>query len=576
MELWWTDDLWSDPPPRPHPRTPVNAEPPRRVPNAVRSFWVADPATGSRRQIDARLRVQTSVVAMWVEVGVWHDVRELEQSAAVFEEQIYPGIHTTFGSEWRPGIDNDPRVHILHATGLGENVSGYTASIDQYPQEMHPLSNEAEMMVVNLDRVGVGEPAYNALLARQLQRLVQWNQNRNQARWLKEGLAELAVALSGFDVRATERSYPPYRGVSLIHWTDETSQRQAVYLFAVYFHQLFGDEGTRILMAESRNGIRGIDAVLRELEGDRSFEDLFADWLAANYLDHTSEVDELHRAYTDLDLDKPTPAAVPEAFPFELETTVEQFGADYIILRGDADLTVRFTGELKAPVLSVVPYSGGRAWWSSRADESLTTLTRSVDLSAVAEATLLYRAWYDIELNHDYATVEARTADDEEWTILVTPSGTDADPYGNSPGWSYTGKSPGWIREEIDLSQYAGQEVFLRFSYLTDGAITGEGFLLDHVSIPEIGYSDDMETDSEFWKAEGFLRIAAHVPQRYLALVILRGEETVVERLTLEGSQRAAWTIPLASENLYEAVLIVSGTAPLSTEPAPYRLTIEP
>ncbi len=572
------DDLWSEPPPRPRVDTSVNPEPPRRVPNAMRHFWVTDPATGGRRQIEARLRVQTPTVAMWVEWGVWHDIRQLEEAAALFDVHIYPTVRVTFGSEWQPGIDNDPRIHILHATGLGESVLGYTSSIDQYPRDVHPLSNEAEMMVINMDYVAIGSPTYDGLLARQLQRLVQWHQNRNEDRWLREGLAELAVALTGFKDERSVQVYPRETDVSLIHWADEQGQREAAYLFAVYFHQLFGDEGTRILTSEPTNGIRGIETALAQLGSELSFEDLYADWLVANYLDHQPDRGAPNRSYVGVALDRPSPTAAPDGYPFEMDTTVQQFGAHYIVLQGDADLNVAFQGETRAPVLSVAPASGEYAWWSNRADESLTTLTGKFDLSDVTEATLSYRVWYDIELHYDYATVEARAPADEDWTMLVTPSGTDANPYGNNPGWSYTGKSRGWIQEEIDISGYAGGELLVRFSYLTDGAITGEGFLLDHIAIPEIGYADDVSIGCERWKAEGFVPIGAYVPQSYLALLISRGEETTVERLTLalEDDQQAEWMVPLASEDLHEAVLILSGTAALTSEPARYRLRIGP
>ncbi|MCK4316849.1 MAG: hypothetical protein KAX24_13870, partial [Anaerolineae bacterium] len=66
--------LLVEPPPRPFDYTVVNLEPPRRVPNATRTFWVTDGTAGERREVAARLRVQTEHVAMWVEEGVWHDV----------------------------------------------------------------------------------------------------------------------------------------------------------------------------------------------------------------------------------------------------------------------------------------------------------------------------------------------------------------------------------------------------------------------------------------------------------------------------------------------------------------------
>jgi hypothetical protein len=511
---------------------------------------------------------------MWVEMGVWHDIRRLERAAERFETHIYPRVRAAFGSEWTPGIDNDPRIHILHATGLGENIAGYTSSLDEYPSEAYPLSNEAEMMLINVDRTDVGSSAYYALLARQLQRLVQWNQDRNEERWLREGLADLAVALTGLDASEIEQAYPKKSDTSLTHWTGEESHREAAYLFAAYFHQRFGDRGTRFLTSEAANGIPGIEAALQKLGVDLAFDDLFADWLAANYLDSVSRVNASHQSYAGIDLDRPAPAAVHEAYPVEMTTTVQQFGADYIVLQGDVDLQIQFRGRRQISPLRVSPYSGQRAWWSNRADESLTTLTRRFDLSGVDEATLIYRMWYDIEPHHDHATIAVRASDDEHWHILHTPSGTGADPYGNSPGWSYTGRSDGWLREEVDISHYAGEEISVRFSYHTDGTITREGFLLDDVSVPEIGYADDVEMNLDEWNARGFVPISAFVPQRYLALLIEHGEKITVKRLPVEEDQTAEWIVPLDSRELREAVLVISGMAPLTSEPAPYQLKI--
>ncbi|MBE9472032.1 MAG: immune inhibitor A [Chloroflexi bacterium] len=593
--------LLVEPPPCPFDYTVVNPEPPRRVPNATRTFWVTDGTAGERREVAARLRVQTEHVAMWVEEGVWHDVQQLEAAATFFETQVYSTTRAAFGSEWTPGVDNDPHVHILHATGLGEGVLGYTSSADEFPSALYPFSNEAEMITVNAEyfsfRFGEGSgmewggAAYHALLARQFQRLIQWNHDRNEERWVKEGLVELAVHLNGLDpgfvVSAQpnggpERAYLERPDTSLFVWEDEESaaHRGAAYLFATYFHERLGDEGTRALVAQSLNGAAGFDAVLADLGTGLTFDDLFAEWLAANYLDNEPEVDDPRYSYATLDLERPAPAAVCEDYPVTVETSVQQFGADYVLLRGDDDLRVRFVGATDTPLLDLLPHSGRYFWWSNRADESLTTLTRTFDLSGVERATLIYWVWYDVEPDYDYATVEISTDGGEHWQILSTPSGTDADPHGNNPGWGYTGRSEGWVREEVNLTPYVGSEVLVRFAYLTDEAVIGAGFVLDDVAIPEIGYADDVEEgEEEGWEAAGFVRSDNFVAQRYLALLISLGgslgDEVTVERLQVEEDQVAEWMVPLGSENLGEAVLVLSGLAPLTTQPAPYCLAIE-
>ena len=566
------DALLVEPPPRPFDYTVVNPEPPRRVPNATRSFWVAAGATGERRETPARLRVQTEHAAMWVEEGVWHDVRQLEEAAIFFETRVYSTTRAAFGSEWTPGVDNDPHIHILHAAGLGEGVMGYTSSRDEFPRALYPFSNEAEMIVVSAEGVEVGSPAYHALLARQFQRLIQWHQDRNEERWVKEGLAELAVHMNGLDTNALERAYLERPDTSLVTWDYEeaAAHRGAAYLFATYFHERWGDEGTRALVAQPLNGAAGFDATLAELGTDLIFEELFAEWLAANYLD----ADEPERGYATLDLERPALAAIYEEYPVAAESSVRQFGADYILLRGDDDLRVQFTGATATPLLNVLPHSGRTFWWSNRADESLTTLTRAFDLSGVERATLTYWAWYEVEPGYDYVTVEISSDGGERWQMISTPSGTDADPHNNNPGWGYTGDSEGWVREEMDLTPWVGEEALVRFAYLTDEAVTGAGFVLDDVAIPEIDYADDVEAGEGGWQAAGFAQSDNFVPQRYLALLIGLGETITVERLAVEPDQTAEWIVPLGSENWREAVLVFSGLAPLTTNPALYELRI--
>ena len=575
-----------EPPPRPFDFAVVNAKPPRRVPNAIRNFWVTNATTGDRREITARLRVQTEHAALWVEEGVWHDVRTLQEAANVFETHIYSTTRAAFGSEWTPGVDNDPHVHILHATGLGEGVLGYTASADEFPRARRPQSNEAEMIAIHAGQVDVGSPAYYGLLARQFQRIIQWYQDRNEERWVKEGLAELAVRLNALDLDRPEQAYLDHPDISLVDWsnTAPAPHRGASYLFATYFHDRFGDVGTRALVAQSLNGTAGFDAALAELETDLAFEDLFTDWLVANYLDSKQGGSNRYHGYTQLELEHPAPAAIYENYPVAMEASVQQFGADYILLRSDGDLSVQFSGAVTTPLLDVSPHSGQSFWWSNRADESMTTLTHAFDLSSVEQVTMTYWTWYDIEPGYDYAFVEASTDGGKQWQSLSVPSATVDDPNGNNPGSGYTGQSgdpPGWIQETIDLSSVAGDEVLVRFVYLTDEAVTGVGVLLDDISIPAIGYVDDAETGEGEWEPAGFVYSNNLVPQRYLALLIGIGpgegpeNEVAVERLPVREDGLAEWTIPLGNEGWREAILVLSGLASPTTHPAPYQLTIE-
>ena len=206
------------------------------------------------------------------------------------------------------------------------------------------------------------------------------------------------------------------------------------------------------------------------------------------------------------------------------------------------------------------------------------TLTRNFDFSEHSgPLTLSFWTWYDLEEDYDYLYLEA-SVDGEHWQILTTPSGTPEDPSGNSFGWGYNGLSGGdglWIEETVDLSQFSGQEVQLRFEYVTDAAVNGEGLLLDDISIPEVDYFTDFEEDSGGWQAAGFARIRNTLPQKYRLALIRKGDTTTVEYISVGADNLVE--IPLdISGDVDEVILVVTGTTRYTRQKAAYRFEILP
>ena len=187
--------------------------------------------------------------------------------------------------------------------------------------------------------------------------------------------------------------------------------------------------------------------------------------------------------------------------------------------------------------------------------------------------SLNYHAWYDLEEGYDFVYLSASTDEGRTWQILTTPSGTAEDPTGNSFGWGYTGVSGGWIEEQVNLSQFAGQEVQLRFDYITDAAVYGSGFLLDDLSIPEIGYSTDFEDGDAGWQAQGFVRLQNLLPQTFRLALIEKGGNISIQNFELDGNN--VLEIPLhIGKQVDEAILVVTGTTPFTRQPANYTFQI--
>ena len=189
---------------------------------------------------------------------------------------------------------------------------------------------------------------------------------------------------------------------------------------------------------------------------------------------------------------------------------VKQYGTDYIEIDcSGEEVQFHFLG-----ASSVLPVSTGtnRFMWSNRSDSSVTKLSREFDFTGITgPISLSYKAWYDLEEDYDYLYLLA-SADGENWQIVSTPSCTSQNLTGNNFGCGYNYSSGGWITEVVDLSSYAGKTLKLSFEYVTDEAVTAEGFLIDDIRIDAAGYSADFEENDGGWLAEGFVRIDNMIP----------------------------------------------------------------
>jgi len=555
-----------------------------------RLFHVSNVDTDEQFDIYANLEYKTDHIYMWVEEGVRFNREKLEAAADLFEEQTYPTDRAFFGSEWSPGVDNDPHLSILHAGNLGNSVAGYYSSADEFVASVRDDSNEMEMFYINADNMDVNSSFYNGVLAHEFQHMIHWHNDRNEETWLNEGFSELAMYLNDFDVGGSDWVFANTPDTQLNSWPEGPgaagANYGAGYLFTSYFLDRFGSDATQALVAHTENSFASVESVLEDLGTGLTYEGLFADWTVANLLDDPYIADGRYGYEA---IDPPTfdieTTYYENAYPVSESATVHQHGTDYIELQGEQPLTFSFAGSTQVGLVNATAHSGRYVWWSNRGDDSDMMLTRSFDLSDVSEAagkqlTLEFWTWYDIEEDWDYAYVEISTDGGKTWDILTTPSGTGTNPNGNSFGWAYTGQSgdgekPEWIQERVDLSAYAGQHVQIRFEYITDDAVNRPGFVLDDVTIPEISYSNDFEDEErDGWEPAGFIRHANVLPQRWLVQSILFGPETTVERLELEEDQSGQWTIPLGSQT-DRAVIVVSGLAPVTTEWASYSYEVD-
>ncbi|MBX3047184.1 MAG: immune inhibitor A [Anaerolineales bacterium] len=550
-----------------------------------KSFYVTNSDTNETSLRNATLRYAGEIVYFWIENGVNFNQGDLERLSRAFENEMYPINRNFFGSEWSPGIDNDPHIYILYTTGMGFNVAGYFSSADEIHPIARPDSNAHEMFLINAGNSPLDDEYTYGVLAHEYQHMIHWNTDRNETSWLNEGLSELATLLNGYVHTGFIQQYTSNPDHQLNDWPNHdytTPYYGAAFSFVTYFLERFGNEATQALVADPANGLDSIDNVLLlenatdNLTGEQILaDDVVLDWMITNYLGDGSVADGRYH-YPQYGDDVYVRTHVTEYASSCTNTPqtrdVNQYGVDYINITCPGT-TLNFEGSNSTQLIPQDAYSGRYAFWSNKGDESDMTLTREFDLREVGGSVSLdYYIWYNIEEDWDYGYVLASTNGGVTWDFLQAPNGTGTNPTGGNYGWGYTGFSGGaepgsWIKESVDISAYAGQQVLLRFEYITDAAVNGEGFMVDDIAIPAINYFEDFESGSGGWEAAGFARIENALPQNFRLALIRHGATTTVEILDMPANNQLQ--IDLQGDD--EVTLVVMGATRFTRQTAAYR-----
>jgi len=444
---------------------------PETVPNQIeyqvgdsKKFWATNVDTNENRRVNAFLRFKTKNIYFWIEEGVVYDKNELERLVTTFENEILPTNREFFGTEWIPGIDEDPHLYVLLAKGLGSGLAGYFSSADAVPPQVHQFSNAHEMFMLNADNIRLSQKFTYGVLAHEYQHMIHWYRDRNETSWLNEGFSELAAFINGYYESGFDSFYLSNTDVQLNDWPNNQNNTTAHYgssfLFVNYFLNRFGEDATKSLVQNPDNGLDSIDEVLLEINAEDhvtntpiTSDDLFADWIVTNYVQDDKVGDG--RFHYENYPNAPSAALTEKIKECEFdwkERSVAQYGVDYIDLKCNKDYVLQFKGNAVAQVIPESSYSGDFAFWSNKGDESNMTLSQSFDLRDVEEPLKMsFMAWYDIEVDYDYLYLTV-TTDGENWQILETPNCTDNNPSGNNFGCGFNGKSGGWIEQSVDLS----------------------------------------------------------------------------------------------------------------------------
>jgi hypothetical protein len=422
----------------------------------------------------------------------------------------------------------------------------------------------------------MGGAAFSVVLAHELQHLVHARLDSDEEAWVNEGLAEAASSLVGGALSSVD-AFAARPGIQLNTWTSEGSSAHygAAAAFNRYLaHRFGGDVALGGIARVPEDGTAGIERFLSTTSEPLTFAEVFADWVTANALDM---VDGPYANPGD-PIDVQVEDRLSAGSPIAGEAT--QFGSNYYLLDGlePAAYTLRFDGAAEVDVLPASAPDGSAVLWSNAQDDIDTTLTREVDLTGADAPVLTFQTWFDIESWYDWGYVAVSTDGGTSWRALEGTHSTTEDPVAVAYGPGYTGASgggdvPQWVDERIDLQEFAGRRILLRFEYVTDGSTHGEGWAIDNVAVDDTSFSDSAGFD-DGWDLDGWVRVDQALEQAWIVRLIATGadgEPVVVDaRMARDGSG----TIEFDATGLQDAVVAIAGATEGTRQLAPYTIEL--
>lgn len=189
----------------------------------------------------------------------------------------------------------------------------------------------------------------------------------------------------------------------------------------------------------------------------------------------------------------------------------------------------------------VKPTSGEKAYWGGKPTgdgySHITSMNANIDLTNTQDPTLKFKAWYDIEEDWDFASIQVKEEGSENWNYVRGNISTDketGDIVVDIPDKvGITGNSNGWVDAEFSLKEYAGKNIELKINYETDLYTAGAGIYVDDVALVDgenILLSDDAEGESKF-ELKGFESNNGKMYSENYYLIEWRGNNGVDEGL---------------------------------------------
>lgn len=231
---------------------------------------------------------------------------------------VYQIITESFGVESLPDFDKTSKINIVihniiekgeleNTTSNGNNgtskLSGYFRAEDQ---SNIGNTNKGEYLYID-SRESTDQERAKAL-AHQLVRMIVWNKDYDEERWIVEGLSFYGEKLCGFPLPTAMPNFQTLTGANTVFsliagtplspWSvkadngDMNNRYTQVSMFTTFLTENFGGfDLMGKVITDPANGWRGVQNALKEQ--NVKFEDVFAAWTIANTINDTTQIDPI-------------------------------------------------------------------------------------------------------------------------------------------------------------------------------------------------------------------------------------------------------------------------------------------
>ncbi len=295
----------------------INVAQANQLGSSVNFYVDTDYDSHGREQVSATLKEVGDYIYFYIEDDYWNSLDSDSQRnlrlvlgdlANEFDTVIYPRERAVFGSEWKPGVDNDDRITVL-ITQLVSNVGGYINNHNEYLRSQIPTSNQREMIYLN--SLSIFESNNKAFLAHEFQHLITFYQKTvlhgiEEEVWLNEARSEYAPTVCGYNDNYNN-SYLADRvdvfldspSDSLTEWKNKLADYGVINVFFHYLINHFGESFLTKMALNDKVGIESINQALADSGYSEKFSDIFTDWLVASYLNNCQITPENKYCYLD-------------------------------------------------------------------------------------------------------------------------------------------------------------------------------------------------------------------------------------------------------------------------------------